>query len=46
MLADQGVYFEFVPLDQLGRPRPDRLGLGEVRVDEPYALALTSAAGR
>jgi hypothetical protein len=45
LLPDHGVYFEFVPLDQLGKPYPDRFGAGEVKPDVPYALALTSPAG-
>jgi hypothetical protein len=45
LLADHGVYFEFVPADELGRARPLRHGLGEVVPGVPYAVALTSAAG-
>lgn len=45
LLTDHGVYFEFVPLEQLGKPAPDRLGATEVQPGRPYALALTSPAG-
>jgi hypothetical protein len=45
LLADHGVYFEFVPAEEVGRPRPVRHGLGEVVPGVPYAVALTSAAG-
>jgi hypothetical protein len=45
LLADHGVYFEFVPAEELGRPRPVRHGLGEIIPGVPYAVALTSAAG-
>jgi hypothetical protein len=45
LLPDHGVYFEFVPLDQLGKPRPTRLSAAQVKVGVPYALALSSPAG-
>jgi hypothetical protein len=45
LLADHGVYFEFVPAGEVHRPRPERLGVGEVEPGVPYALALSSAAG-
>jgi hypothetical protein len=45
VLADHGVYFEFVPVDELGAARPTRLGLGEVRPGVTYEVAVTSPAG-
>ena len=45
VIPDHGVYFEFVPLEALGRPKPERYGLGEVVAGVPYALVMTSAAG-
>jgi hypothetical protein len=45
LLPDHGVYFEFVPLDQLGKPRPARHTVNEVHVGVPYALAVSSPAG-
>jgi hypothetical protein len=45
LLPDHGVYFEFVPLDQVGKPRPERLNAADVELGVPYALALSSAAG-
>jgi hypothetical protein len=45
LLPDHGVYFEFVPLDQLGKPSPARYGAGEVEPGVAYALAVTSPAG-
>ena len=43
--VDSGIYFEFVPLDQVGRDAPDRLGLRDVALDTDYALVLSSNAG-
>lgn len=45
LLTDHGVYFEFVPVDQLCKLHPPRLSVAEVEVDVPYALAVTSPAG-
>src|SRR5262249_52425084 len=45
LLPAHGLYFEFVPVDQLGRAGPDRFTATEVQVRVPYALALTSPAG-
>jgi hypothetical protein len=45
LIPDHGVYFEFVPVDQLGKPRPARYSAAEVKVGVPYALALSSPAG-
>jgi hypothetical protein len=45
LLPDHGIYFEFVPLDQVGKPRPERISAAEVEVGVPYALALSSPAG-
>jgi GH3 auxin-responsive promoter len=45
LLPDHGVYFEFVPVDQVGTLRPERLSAAEVELGVPYALALSSPAG-
>jgi hypothetical protein len=45
LLPNHGVYFEFVPVDQLGKPQPRRYSAAEVQRDLPYALALSSPAG-
>jgi hypothetical protein len=43
LLPDHGVFFEFIPQDQLGQSAPVRHSLGEVERGVPYALALTAA---
>lgn len=45
LLPDLGVYFEFVPVDEVGRSRPVRLGVGDVEPGVPYLLAVSSPAG-
>jgi hypothetical protein len=45
LLPDHGLYFEFVPIEELGSPQPRRLGLGELELGMPVELVLTSPAG-
>ena len=43
--TDAGLYFEFVPLQELSKPNPQRLSLSEVALDQDYALLISSNAG-
>jgi hypothetical protein len=45
VVPDHDIFFEFVPVDQLGRDYPTRHTLGEVEVGVQYAVVLTSCAG-
>lgn len=45
LIPDHGCYFEFVPMDDLGKSRPSRCSLSKARTGVPYALALSSPAG-
>jgi hypothetical protein len=45
MLVDHGVYFEFVPMEDLGQANPRRLSVEEVVEHRPYALAVTTGDG-
>jgi hypothetical protein len=45
LLFDHGVYFEFVPLDEVSEPRCPRYEIEEIDLGVPYELALTSPAG-
>ncbi|NJB85253.1 hypothetical protein GGR26_000998 [Lewinella marina] len=40
-----GIFFEFVPTEDMGSDRPRRLTLGEVETGVNYALILSSTAG-
>ena len=44
-MLDYGIFYEFVPITELGSPSPRRLNIAEVRVGEPYAVLLTTPAG-
>jgi hypothetical protein len=44
-LPDAGVFYEFVPLAELGQAAPRRLSLWEVEAGQVYALAVSTASG-
>ena len=43
--ADDGLFLEFIPADEYGKPDARRLGLGEVEMGVNYAVVITSNAG-
>ena len=43
--TDSGIFFEFVPANEIGNESPTRLSLREVKVGENYALIINSNAG-
>lgn len=45
VVPDHDVFFEFVPVDQLGRDFPERHTLATVETGVQYAVVLTSCAG-
>jgi len=45
LLLDHGVFFEFIPVEDLGGPRPRRHTVADVELERPYAVAVTTAAG-
>jgi hypothetical protein len=44
-LLDNGLFYEFVPLDELDKPNPTRHWIGNVETGVNYAIALSSNAG-
>jgi len=42
---DGGIYYEFVPVDQIHSESPDRLSLSEVQVGVNYAIVLNTSSG-
>jgi hypothetical protein len=42
---DMGLFFEFVPADEIGSPAPRRFWLGNVEPGVDYAMVLTTCAG-
>jgi hypothetical protein len=45
IVPDHGVFFEFVPVEDLGKDRPTRHTLADVELGVQYAVVLTSCAG-
>jgi len=45
LLADAGIFYEFVPSDEYYNDNPTRLSLAEVKLDVNYALILNTNAG-
>lgn len=42
LLVDHGMYFEFLPAEELHRPQPRRLGMADVQRDVTYELVVSS----
>jgi len=45
LLADAGIFYEFIPADEYHKENPTRLSLGEIELDKNYALVLNTNAG-
>ncbi|MFD2146327.1 GH3 auxin-responsive promoter family protein [Mucilaginibacter antarcticus] len=45
LLADSGMFYEFVPTDEYFNETPTRLSLAEVELDKNYALIMNTNAG-
>jgi hypothetical protein len=43
--SNSGIYFEFVPVEQINQSKPTRLSLGEVKLGVNYALIISTNAG-
>lgn len=45
LLADAGIFYEFIPADEYHNENPTRLSLAEVELDKNYALIMNTNAG-
>ena len=45
LLLDNGIFYEFIPVDQLDDPHPDCRWIGDAEPGVNYALAVTTCAG-
>ncbi|MBO3273282.1 GH3 family domain-containing protein [Hymenobacter defluvii] len=45
LLLDAGIFFEFIPAERFFEDNPPRLTIGEVELDQQYAVVLSSNAG-
>lgn len=45
LLLDCGIYYEFIPLEQMGNPNPQVVNLADVEIGRNYAMVITTNAG-
>lgn len=45
LLTDHGIFYEFIPLEEYGKPDAARLTLKEIELNKDYALILTTNSG-
>lgn len=45
LLTNHGIFYEFVPLDELEKPHPKRITLNEIELQKDYAMIITTNAG-
>lgn len=43
--TNSGIFYEFIPVEDLGKENPARIMLADVKLNENYALLITSNAG-
>ncbi|HKW93513.1 MAG TPA: GH3 auxin-responsive promoter family protein [Methylomirabilota bacterium] len=45
LMLDYGIFYEFVPVEDLGSPTPRRHTVSEVELGRPYAVVMSTPAG-
>jgi hypothetical protein len=45
LMLDYGVFYEFIPVDELDKEYPEAISLGDVEVGKNYAMLITTNAG-
>jgi hypothetical protein len=45
LMLDYGIYYEFVPVDELEKEYPKAIGLGDVEVGKNYAMIISTNGG-
>jgi hypothetical protein len=45
LFTDHGVFMEFMPVEEYGKPHPDTIGLADVEVGKNYALVISTNGG-
>lgn len=45
LMLDYGIFYEFMPMEELGKPHPRTLSLDEVELDKNYALVISTNSG-
>ena len=45
LITDNGIFYEFVPLEEVGKPNPTRHWIGNVETGVDYAIIMNTCAG-
>ncbi len=45
LMLDYGIYYEFIPMEEVGKENPKTLSLEEVEINKNYALVITTNGG-
>ncbi|HON19641.1 MAG TPA: GH3 auxin-responsive promoter family protein [Salinivirgaceae bacterium] len=45
LMLDYGIFYEFVPLDQIDRPFPTACTVADVELNKPYAMVISTNGG-
>jgi hypothetical protein len=45
LFVDHGVFMEFMPLEEYGKPHPETIGLQDVELDKNYAIVISTNGG-
>lgn len=45
LMLDYGIYYEFLPVDELEKEHPKAIGLGDVELGKNYAMIISTNAG-
>jgi hypothetical protein len=45
LMLDYGIYYEFIPVEELDNDNPRAIGLTEVEIDKNYAMVISTNAG-
>ena len=45
LMLDYGIFFEFVPLEELGKEKPQAVTLEKVQLDKNYAIVISTNSG-
>jgi hypothetical protein len=45
LFLDHGIFYEFMPIEEYGKPEPKTIGLKDVEIDKNYALVISTNGG-
>lgn len=45
LMLNHGIFYEFMPIDEYGKPAPQTIGLADVEIGKNYALVISTTGG-